>query len=362
MIMDRIFNKKQIPEIMSANRGMTLVELMVVLLIIAMMTGILVTSTDRIMDRTRADETQRRGNMVVKALTSDGNNISRFIADMGRPPMLVDTEKGKQLSELWEPAPDSAYEYAYGSCTVNTWPEGDTETVFCLPCGWRGPYISVTSEEFYDGWPEGEWSLKLCEGKNFDPETTEKAWVNPLNQGSHEGKIICQIKTLGAEPNEDEGWENQEREFPMYGDFLSNTAELLVTLKIKDGGEFRAIQDADINSELRSVLVVPDAFYDETNDKYFCSVGYIPVEWTTTDETTTTDNDRSSDTVIGNANREGLGVSQVRFTNLMPGPKVLYAYGFGTVGSGTAKSSGDPIIINLKPGSNLVSLYLTHPL
>jgi type II secretory pathway pseudopilin PulG len=329
---------------------MTLVELLIVLAILGMLTGLLVSSADGLMDRARVEETERRGQAVVRALTSDGDRISRFIADMGRPPILVSPDKGKQLCELWAPAAE-ADGYAYHDADVEVvWPSGDTgmspTTSFTLWCGWRGPYIQIGGDVFYDGWPEGGWSLLLEGESDFvdpDPET------GGFDPSLLDNRLILRIRSLGANGTVDEGesdWCDVDRYFPSHGRFLPGTADLTVMLYAEDG---ELIEEGDFD-RLRALLIVPDA------TSTACNAGYILIRWTEDPDPDKTVVDASSTTVIGNAVR--LSIAQVRFTGLMPGPRLLYAYGFEDSDHDTARDGGEALTVILRPGSNETELYL----
>jgi type II secretory pathway pseudopilin PulG len=329
---------------------MTLVELLIVLAILGMLAGLLVSSADGLMDRARVEETERRGQAVVRALTSDGDHISRFIADMGRPPILVSPDRGKQLCELWAPATD-ADGYAHHNADVEVvWPSGDTgmspTTSFQLLCGWRGPYITISGDAFYDGWPEGGWSLLLEGESDFTDPDPETGGFDP----SLLGRLILRIRSLGADRQADgDDWCDIDREFPSQGNFLSGTADLTVTLYVKDGEEYRPIEEDDFD-RLRGLLIVPDAISTA------CNAGFVRIRWTEDPDPDKTVVDASSTTVIGNAVR--LSIAQVRFTGLMPGPRMLYAYGFKDSDHDTARDAGEPLTVILRPGSNETRLYL----
>ncbi|MEZ6087109.1 MAG: prepilin-type N-terminal cleavage/methylation domain-containing protein [Pirellulaceae bacterium] len=132
-----------------SRRGLTLMELVVVLAILAAVTTAAVVATERVLVRRRAEITSatldafRRSLLgrygqaeSITTVSSNGNGptIDGFIADMGRLPVAVGNDPSTQLAELWS---NPAGVSAYGLKTA----AGDAEVT--LSCGWRGPYLDL---------------------------------------------------------------------------------------------------------------------------------------------------------------------------------------------------------------------------
>ena len=135
----------------SRRHGLTLVELLVVLVILAIMTVIAVQSTEYLADQARYDATQRTLSNVQAAVLgpqrSDGTSLSGFLADIGRPPLA---DANAQLSELWSQGTLPSFQAIYPPAT-------DTKNSdVSVLAGWRGPYLRLPAptaqgNQLYDG-------------------------------------------------------------------------------------------------------------------------------------------------------------------------------------------------------------------
>src|SRR5947209_18975108 len=93
----------------AARRGLTLVELLVVLLILAILTTVAITATSGLVDQARYDATQRTLQNTQDAIIGpagqrepDGTPlITGFVSDVGRLPVTVGNDPFTQLQELW---------------------------------------------------------------------------------------------------------------------------------------------------------------------------------------------------------------------------------------------------------------------
>lgn len=131
-------------------RGLTLLELLVVVLILAILTTVAVQSVEPMVQQARFDATKKALDEVQASLagapataTSDGQ--LSFFDDLGRPPALLEVEPGYfQPSELWL-KPDLVAAY-----TVKSSADGNVS----LGGGWRGPYLRlpVGQTMLLDGW------------------------------------------------------------------------------------------------------------------------------------------------------------------------------------------------------------------
>lgn len=139
---------------MKRRPGLTLVELLVVLAILAVMTTVAMTLTDSLVDQGRFDATRRtienlQAGVMGSAGTLDDGDGAGFVADMGRVPLAVGADPATQLKELWEAPTDPALLYGLRMAA------GDADVK--LFAGWRGPYLRLAPvasgpAELRDGW------------------------------------------------------------------------------------------------------------------------------------------------------------------------------------------------------------------
>jgi len=135
------------PSAFASPRGMTLVELLVVLAILALLTTVAVTSTDVLMGQGRYEATQRTLAEIRRAVIDDGSlgggnsgTLAGFVVDMGRPPTSLD--------ELLAAPTRFALHRVWGFDSA-----GDGIDVQ-LAGGWHGPYVRLGpgQEALRDGW------------------------------------------------------------------------------------------------------------------------------------------------------------------------------------------------------------------
>lgn len=148
---------------MSSRSGLTLVEMLAVLFILALVAGVAVTATEGLIDQSRLDATQRGLDALEEAILGeadarqpDGTPIcSGFLQDIGRLPRAqddthpdADTARSRRLKELWE-KPDDVPAFGMGALPKDP---GDTTPI--LPAGWRGPYLKLGAGAVgvRDGW------------------------------------------------------------------------------------------------------------------------------------------------------------------------------------------------------------------
>lgn len=145
-----------------SNTGMTFVELLVVLLILAILSAVALRSTTGLAEQARHESTIRTLENIEEAILgprppmrqshSNSPIITGFVADIGRLPRPVEGEPETPLQELWLQSglgPFNVYEFQD--------PEKPSVTV-TFPAGWRGPYLA---------WRSGQNALRDGWGNNF---------------------------------------------------------------------------------------------------------------------------------------------------------------------------------------------------
>jgi len=140
---------------LGARHGLTLLELLAVLMILAITTTIAVVSVQGVQDQSRYDATKRTLTAVEEAIFGqqdqrqpDGTPLlSGFVTDVGRGPKLHGDVPETQLAELYDASLWSAFPFG-----LRPGPAGYED--MRLPCGYRGPYLDlgVGASELLDGW------------------------------------------------------------------------------------------------------------------------------------------------------------------------------------------------------------------
>lgn len=134
-------------------RGLTLMELLVVLAILAALATVAVRSTAQIRRQTRYDSAKRGLREIEEAVVGpaglrggDGAAMAAgFIADVGRLPIAVGSDPDTALAELWSnPSAIPAYALRPAPSDPEVLVEG----------GWRGPYLrlGIGESRLRDGW------------------------------------------------------------------------------------------------------------------------------------------------------------------------------------------------------------------
>lgn len=173
-------------------RGFTLLELVVVLAVLAILTGMAVASFSAVEDETRrnasGDLIDRIELATVGAGIAEGNASKdiapSFFMDTGRLPKVQGADPSLQLRELWEkPADLNSFRQVTPIPTV----PGDAPDLndLLIGCGWRGPYIrlGVGQQSLRDGYSN---PLAIAFVPVGDPNPAFREWVT-------------QIQSLGAD-------------------------------------------------------------------------------------------------------------------------------------------------------------------
>ena len=139
-------------------KGLTLIEMVVVLAILAVLAGVAVRSLEPIADQTRYEVTQKtfetlRNAVVEDRLQSSGvHQVSGFVADVGLLPSsaLTDDPEMNPLEMLINDVGIlSSFAFSERVGPAATSPPANPTNVDCrgvaVRCGWRGPYVTATN-------------------------------------------------------------------------------------------------------------------------------------------------------------------------------------------------------------------------
>jgi prepilin-type N-terminal cleavage/methylation domain-containing protein len=145
-------------QMQQVQRGFTLVELLLVILVLSSLALAATFLVDGLNEQSRFDDTKTRLQLIRQAIVGDSSrtlngqpDVRGFVADMGRLPI--------DIQELIE----QDGQLAWGLSTV-TVPDISSVTVtISLSAGWRGPYLDTLPESdgvrrFRDGWGSGDLS------------------------------------------------------------------------------------------------------------------------------------------------------------------------------------------------------------
>lgn len=241
------------------HRGMTLIELLVVLGLMAAIATVALTTLDSMGDRTRADTSRNRLDMIEEAIVGDGLDAGRFVSDMGRLPVVWSDIDGSRLSELWLPGiPDDTSDdvndpydtpaivgFGHNTLELKIWndvyvddntkdlwfnDDGDSDgygdhLVVTLECGWRGPYIQVAGSALYDGFGNG---FELTTEEEWEPVEALRLWPD---------QSIREVASLGRDAefegtaNAEDGWENSDDIRDVVGHLVSSTLHVQVLVR-----------------------------------------------------------------------------------------------------------------------------------
>ncbi|MDP1772700.1 MAG: prepilin-type N-terminal cleavage/methylation domain-containing protein [Methylobacter sp.] len=166
------------------DRGFSLIELTVVLLLITLLSGIAVRETNALGFQTRYEQTRERLDMITQAILGNPKQIingqqavNGFVADMGRLPNSL-----RELMQRSGDCSDDAGDVSQTEClnlatpgvwTASAWNDDPVTRLHSgstLQYGWHGPYLNISgnpadNDAFSDGW--GNLSNDNNYGWNF---------------------------------------------------------------------------------------------------------------------------------------------------------------------------------------------------
>ena len=224
MIATKQFHRSQL--------GMTLIEVVIVLALLAGLAGMTLSFVGNLDDESRAKRTRDRADIIRTVVLGEGSEGGRFLADMGRLPVLQDTAEGRTLSELYEcphgEAVGQTVSYPIGTTffgeTFNTLPAGTA-----MRCGWHGPYVLAGGDKLYDGFGS-DWKVKLS-----NAPTVWKDYSH-LNAGDV-GETVVGIASWGRDDAPGETiWSDRDDVIDL--DASAGEASLTVAILMQDSTEF----------------------------------------------------------------------------------------------------------------------------
>lgn len=125
-----------------SRRGLTLLELVIVLIILAALTTVAVRSLGPVADQARYEKSQRLleeldRSYQLRSIEAGGVvSYSGFIADIGRLPIAIGDDPETHLSELWDPT----LLPPFAITPVDDPDTADSEQI-PVAAGWKGPYL-----------------------------------------------------------------------------------------------------------------------------------------------------------------------------------------------------------------------------
>jgi type II secretory pathway pseudopilin PulG len=178
--------------------GLTLAEMLIVLLILSVLTLVAVQSMQPLAEQARYEATRTTLDRTEEAIMgpegmrqTDGTPIlSGFVADVGRLPMIAPgAPPGFELAELWNPTSPLALSFPYGVRAGPASFDGEDFRMIRIPCGWRGPYLQPTAGlGLRDGW--GKPLLY-----DMEPDSQEGFWANEWHGLAMRADLTLELPT-----------------------------------------------------------------------------------------------------------------------------------------------------------------------
>ncbi len=298
----------------NAKRAFTLLEMVVVLALLALVTHLTVREVTHLKKAGLRKVADKQLATMRDAIlgTDDERDVSGqrirtgFLSDLGRLPRLVYTNDVLTLNELWTKPPDVAAfstRQALAANLVDAQAD-DADAEVYVPCGWRGPYISLpggAGERLRDAWGNlFEAPDDTGSNRRFDTDSTN-AVVH------YEGNTVVALRHLGAD-----------------GVYDSIRAP-----ETDDDADYTVRLDAATNAQLTVYM----NFYDGD--------GVQQGAQTTTVRVYSPFGDRISV-------RRATGANTVTVDGLTPGMRVFRVASAG-------RKLGSPRLVTLQPGANFVT-------
>jgi prepilin-type N-terminal cleavage/methylation domain-containing protein len=317
----------------SLKAGMTLIELIITLSIMAAVASIALVTLSDMGATSRYEETERRGLAAQQAVIGWPGEISRFFNDVGRYPAVLSTDNRKVLAELYDSSltSTSRYEALFLPITFTNALPGETTTELLeavtnvtMGAGWRGPYLfnrNDTFRDYTDNWGRSWW-VTTNEYDVSSPDWTTNALLDALVYG------------VMSEGEGSDGYLAEDQVYPFY----ENSVHGILHVSLSSTNSYtntvvflyvpRCVPA--VEPELCEISV-------STNGVRFQLEGWSDVNAPSYVET---------DAV-------SVDLKAVTFSNVPVGIRKIWAY---AVGSGVTNWAR-PQTIEIKPGSQQIKLY-----
>ncbi|MDR1613915.1 MAG: type II secretion system GspH family protein [Planctomycetota bacterium] len=182
---------------MRNNKGMTLVELVIVLGLMSALAGMTMTSVTDLDERSRAKTTRERLAAIRAGVLGTPNGSPGFLRDMGRLPQHADgKDEGKELEELWR-FDGSQYRRIKPDSVALPAEAGYDADAFALYSGWRGPYLHCPGGAFFDGFGES-WIVEEYQNqaRNLEVAREVKGRIG-LGEKDFESVVLLPASSTG---------------------------------------------------------------------------------------------------------------------------------------------------------------------
>lgn len=367
--------------------GMTLIELVVVLGILAGLASMALVGAGEMGSRGRRDETVRRLDAVREAVAGDGLRPGRFISDMGRGP-VAQTVEGEILKELWDDLGRT------GGIDGYTDPIGKDDSDVALPVqvtkdvslpgGWNGPYVEAPGGKFFDGWGTDFVTATIADdvvtavasyGSDAALDDGDEEWSEtdiPSRQlCSTNATLTVSLRVQGGAPGPPYSWmPPQSSGGTILTSWASSTTvsdgDVLIETSGSSSYMFRAVTSSGTGTTGAATpdwtggdpIADNEVSWYSLSHHYVMNHVYAAVFAPYADPTDT----GKAGVRIEGAKYETGDVQTVTFPNLTPGIRAVLAYGFyddSADGNDPVNVWRSPVqTIELRPGSNFIELYL----
>ncbi len=318
----------------SSRSGMTLIELVVVLALLAGLAAMTLTGVGDLGTRARYDETTVRMRLLREAVVGNGVEAGRFVRDMGRLPIVHTDTDGVRLEELWRDQGGIGYGKVTRALDAD-WPEWETfgdslPAAVELACGWNGPYLMVDDP---------------ATARSFD------GFGNPWRvAGSAVGATVTNVASLGSDGAAGgTAWDEVDRAVDLAGLLPETTLTVLIRARNSTNAQdvaWQPVAPADASAvwthtppyrlhKLHVALFAPEVAEGAAS----ITRSLLPANATNVTGTVT-------------------------FAGLFPTECKVYAYGYlgASPEAASLQTSGrEPEPVTLRPGRNTITLYLREP-
>jgi len=260
-----------------SHRGMTLIELVVVLGILAGLATLALTSLGGLDTSARRDTSERVINQIELAIAGDGREAGRFVSDMGRLPVIHGDDssrvKGEGLMELWDDlgvytaALSINFNGVSASEITNFWPAGN-ELSGLLPGGWQGPYINMGTGRLFDGFGN---NLRFLKGG---------IWYEIDNAALNDMDAVLGVASFGSDDTLGAAeWEEEDVFTDESTKDAAISAELTISIRVRSHQQpypWKQVNNITINDWAKGSTyfqgsIVRSGVAPDFDDLYFCT-------------------------------------------------------------------------------------------